>query len=227
MAALVKAEDTGDRDKHEGLRGRSWGCRDPLALAGGIAAGRGLPASPVVATAMRQGWPGSAPLPNLLLEKAGSGSAGLGWLYWAEWGSLHSATRRASLGKATRATLSVPCHLSPRPLLPHPLPQQQALGAAQAPTASKRYRRGGKQSAAGQGLQRRHEGVSRTLRTLEQALLAQGRAALWWAASLQLCTVCPFPSWERQRGLSQIPPPCPVPWRGVKSRVFPGITILL
>lgn len=26
MAALVKAEDMGDRDKHEGLHGRSWGC---------------------------------------------------------------------------------------------------------------------------------------------------------------------------------------------------------
>lgn len=28
MAALVKAEDMGDRDKHEGLHGRSWGCGD-------------------------------------------------------------------------------------------------------------------------------------------------------------------------------------------------------
>lgn len=29
-AALVKADDTGVRNKHEGLHGRSWGCRGPL-----------------------------------------------------------------------------------------------------------------------------------------------------------------------------------------------------
>lgn len=40
MAALVKAEDTGHRDKHEGPCGRTWGCREPLAPAGSISAGK-------------------------------------------------------------------------------------------------------------------------------------------------------------------------------------------
>lgn len=38
----------------------------------------------------------------------------------------------------------------------------------------------------------------------------------------------PLPQLGKAKGgLSQVPPPCPVPRRGVKSRVFPGITILL
>lgn len=53
MAALVKAEDTGDRDKHEGLHGRSWGCGGPLGPAECLCWTLG------VAVGMRQGWLGS------------------------------------------------------------------------------------------------------------------------------------------------------------------------
>lgn len=55
MAALVKAEDMGDRDKHEGLRGRSWGCGGPLGPAECLCWTLG------VAVGMRQGWLGSVP----------------------------------------------------------------------------------------------------------------------------------------------------------------------
>lgn len=63
MATLVKAEDTGDRDKHEGLRGRSQGgAAENLQLwleASLPAAAHGE--APGVAEGMRQGWLCSPP----------------------------------------------------------------------------------------------------------------------------------------------------------------------
>lgn len=147
-----------------------------------------------------------------------AGSAGLAHLCPAAPGPAdREGTGRAPLGKATIPSPAVP----PCACFPAILPRQRALGAAQASRAESKARQG-----QGQGPRpwKRHEGVGRTL---EQGLPAGGEAALRQAASLQLRTVCPFPSWERQRGLSQIPPPCLVPRRGVKSRVFPGITTLL
>lgn len=55
MAALVKAEDTGDRDKHEGLRRRSWGCGGPLGPA------ECLCCTLATAVGTRQGQLGSLP----------------------------------------------------------------------------------------------------------------------------------------------------------------------
>lgn len=79
MAALVKAEDTGDRDKHEGLRGRSWGCGEPPALAGSTSARRSLRASPGGGCGDETGLARlSALVPKPLLQNAGSRRAGAG-----------------------------------------------------------------------------------------------------------------------------------------------------
>lgn len=185
----------------------------------------------------RQGWLSSPSYCRNLFSKTqapgerepGKAGAGQGWLCGACASLTGSAgarrsqhrrgTGRTSLGKATSKATPVPCHPSRcLPLPRHPASaagtrsSSGILGQTTLPTA------GGKQSKGGEG-----EGAT----ALEEAQGGQWdpragapgrgrRQGSGRAASLQLRTVCPFPSWERQRGLSQIP----VPRRGVKSRVF-------
>lgn len=113
MEALVKAEDTGDRDKHEELRGRSWGCGEPLAPAGIISAHCSHWASPEGGCGAETGlaW-FSLQVPKPLLQntgprRVGAGKrwheAGLGYLGWPAPGPAAASTvRELALDKVTR-----------------------------------------------------------------------------------------------------------------------------
>lgn len=163
MAALVKAEDTGDRDKHEGLRGRSWGCGEPPALAGSISARGSLRASPGGGRGDKTGLARlSALVPKPLLQNAGSGRAGAGGS-WRGAGlalqGLHvsAGQRRDPL---TTRELAEPLWAKPpsRPLpsLPVPASPPSCLGSGhweqlRHPQPANAARRGGKQSKAGAG----------------------------------------------------------------------------
>lgn len=179
MAALVKAEDVGDRDK-----------RDRVEEAGAAGNLRQHLCSPPSSRSVGEPWgacgdeePGlaglCAPAPNPLCSSAG--------------------------GRLTGS----PAAACPRSCLVAPA-ASGVLGW-----------RGGKQSKAEPVALEERKGVKPEPRAgIHGQEGGQRPARLPRSAR-------PFPAWGGRRGPSCSPPACPGPRRGVKSRVVPGIMILL
>ena len=167
MAALVKAEDTGDGDKHEGLHGRSWGCGEPLAPAGSICTRCSLRASPGGGRGDETGLAWLSTLaPKPLLQNAGSRRAGAGTSQRGAGLALQglhvsAGQRRGPLQPAPRGnwpSLSgqsyqqghpVPCHPSPCPPLPCRPASAAGTGSSSGTLSQQTLPTGGKQSKAG------------------------------------------------------------------------------
>lgn len=185
MAALVKAEDVGDRDKHH--------CVEEAGAAGN--------------------------LQQHLCSLPSSRSAGEPWALGCPWG------RGAWAGLALRPSPKPPllfcrrqAHGEPRGSVPAVLP---CGTRSERSSSGVLGRRGGKQSKAEPVALEERKGVK-----LEPRAGTRGREEGQCPARLPH-SACPFPARGRRRGPSRIPLACPGPRRGVKSRVVPGIMILL
>lgn len=150
---------------------------------------------------------------------AGEAGAGQGWLCRACTALPGTATREPdeSLWAKPPAGPSCPLHPHFPTVLPQHCPEQprhpQARNTAQ--------RRKAKPGRAGEGAMAwSSTGISWTL---EQALPARGESSALTDSLFPAPHRLPLPSWERQRGLSQIPPVLPgPPGKELKAVSFRG-----
>lgn len=162
---MVKTEDTEDRNKHEGLCGRSWGSGEPLALDKSISTHCSLWASPGGGCGDEIGLAGSALVPKPLLQSAGSGRAGAGEASAGQGRHISAGQHRGRLqpgncpsptGQSHQQGHAVSCHRSLCPLLP--CRPASAAGAAQASSAWRKQSKA-KQSKAGAAALEEAEGA--------------------------------------------------------------------